>query len=82
MIGAMRAAQTASDLMDEAFCEFLGINRTDGRCLDVIDRLGSVTAGQLAAEIGLTTGAVTAVVDRLEAAALVVRRNDPHDRPI
>lgn len=80
MVDAMRASQTASDMLDEAFCEFLGINRTDGRCLDVISRLGSITAGHLANELGLTTGAVTAMVDRLEVAGLVVRRSDPEDR--
>jgi DNA-binding MarR family transcriptional regulator len=80
MVDALRASQTASDMMDEAFCDFLGINRSDGRCLDVIDRLGEVTAGQLATEVGLTTGAVTAMVDRLETAGLLVRKNDPNDR--
>lgn len=80
MMGAMRASRTATDLMDEAFCDFLGINRTDGRCLDVIDRLGAITAGQMATELGLTTGAVTAIVDRLEIAGLVHRKSDPDDR--
>lgn len=80
MVDAMRASQTASDTMDEAFCDFLGINRNDGRCLDAISRLGSITAGQLASELGLTTGAVTAMVDRLEAAGLLVRRRDTGDR--
>jgi DNA-binding MarR family transcriptional regulator len=80
MVDAMRASQTASDLLDDAFCDFLGINRTDGRCLDVIDRLGALTAGRLADEIGLTTGAVTAMVDRLVAAGLVQRKSDPDDR--
>lgn len=80
MVDALRASQTASDMMDEAFCDFLGINRTDGRCLDVIDRLGELTAGQLATEVGLTTGAVTAMVDRLEAAGLLRRKSDPTDR--
>lgn len=80
MVDALRASQTASDMMDEAFCDFLGINRTDGRCLDVIDRFGELTAGKLAAEVGLTTGAVTAMVDRLETADLVHRKSDPEDR--
>ncbi|MFZ0013441.1 MAG: MarR family transcriptional regulator [Acidimicrobiia bacterium] len=80
MVSAMRASQTASDMMDEAFCDFVGINRTDGRCLDVIDRLGELTAGQLATELGLTTGAVTAMIDRLEAGGLVSRNGDPGDR--
>lgn len=80
MVDAMRASQTASDMMDEAFCDFLGINRTDGRCLDVVDRLGELTAGRLASEMGLTTGAVTAVVDRLETAGLLRRKRDADDR--
>ena len=78
--GAIRAAQNASDIMDEAFTDFLGINRTDGRCLDVVDRHGQVTAGELASEVGLTTGAVTAMVDRLELAGLLERRRDKTDR--
>ena len=45
---AVRENQTATDLFDEALSQFLGINRTDGRCLDIIDRLGRVSAGQLA----------------------------------
>lgn len=80
MVDSIRASQTASDMMDEALCDFLGINRTDGRCLDVIDRNGQLTAGELAREVGLTTGAVTALVDRLEVAGLVQRKNDPNDR--
>lgn len=67
-------------MMDEAFCDFLGINRSDGRCLDVVDRNGRVTAGELAREVGLTTGAVTAMVDRLITAGLVHRKRDPDDR--
>ncbi|WP_241560052.1 MarR family winged helix-turn-helix transcriptional regulator [Solirhodobacter olei] len=77
---AIREYQNASDIMDEAFTALLGINRTDGRCLDIIDLHGHPTAGQLAAESGLTTGTVTAVVDRLEKAGYVRRRRDPGDR--
>lgn len=80
LVDSMRASQTASDMMDEAFCDFLGINRSDGRCLDVVDRLGQVTAGELAREVGLTTGAVTAMVDRLEKGGLLERKADPGDR--
>lgn len=80
LVVSVRASQTAVDILDEAFCEFLGINRTDLRCLDVVDRHGELTAGELAREVGLTTGAVTAMVDRLESAQLLQRRNDPADR--
>lgn len=80
LVEAVRAAQSASDVLDEAFANFVGINRTDGRCLDVVDRHGPITAGELAREVGLTTGAVTAVVDRMEAAGLMRRGSDPDDR--
>jgi DNA-binding MarR family transcriptional regulator len=77
---ATRASQTANDMFDETLTQFLGINRTDGRCIDIIDRAGRVTAGQLAAETGLSTGAVTIVLDRLEAAGYVRRVRDTADR--
>ncbi|MGH8953192.1 MAG: MarR family winged helix-turn-helix transcriptional regulator [Acidimicrobiia bacterium] len=80
LVEAVRASQSASDVLDEAFTNFVGINRTDGRCLDVVDRHGRITAGDLAREVGLTTGAVTAVVDRMEAAGLMKRGSDPDDR--
>jgi DNA-binding MarR family transcriptional regulator len=75
-----RAYQTATDRLDELGQRIMGINRTDGRCLDILDRAGRITAGRLAAESGLTTGAVTAVVDRLERAGYVRRVPDPTDR--
>jgi len=77
---AARRNQAATDYFDETVGAFLGTNRTDGRCLDIIDRLGKVSAGQLANESKLTTGAVTAVIDRLERAGYVQRLRDPIDR--
>ena len=76
----VRAAQSAVDQMDDAACRALGINRTDGRCLDIIDREGPVAAGRLAEASGLTTAAVTAVIDRLERAGYARRIGDPNDR--
>jgi DNA-binding MarR family transcriptional regulator len=70
----------ANELFGERIGEFLAINGTDGRCLDIISRIGRVSPGQLAIHSGLTTGAVTAVVDRLEAAGYVKRTRDPVDR--
>jgi DNA-binding MarR family transcriptional regulator len=80
LVEALRALQLASDLLDEAYADFVGINRTDLRCMDIVDQRGRVTAGELAREAGLTTGAVTAVVDRMEAAGLLRRAHDPKDR--
>ncbi|HEU4917905.1 MAG TPA: MarR family transcriptional regulator [Acidimicrobiia bacterium] len=80
LVEALRALQLASDLLDEAYADFVGINRTDLRCMDIVDQRGRVTAGELAREAGLTTGAVTAVVDRMESAGLLLRTYDANDR--
>ena len=77
---AVRAYQTGVDNFDQAMADHIGINRTDARCVDLIDQAGGMTAGELAKAAGLTTGAVTAVVDRLEAAGIAQRVPDPSDR--
>jgi len=69
----------ASDF-DEGLAKKLKLSRTDLRCLDLIGRLGPLTAGRLAEESGLTTGAVTFILDRLEEAGMVTRRRDTEDR--
>jgi len=76
----IRAYQTSNDNFDQAIADHLGMNRTDMRCIDLIDQAGGMTAGALAKAAGLTTGAVTAVVDRLEKAGLARRVADPSDR--
>ena len=76
----MRASQRATDTVDELITEHLGINRTDGRCLDILDQHGRMSAGRLAELSGLSTGAVTAVVDRLERGGYARRVDDPGDR--
>jgi DNA-binding MarR family transcriptional regulator len=65
---------------DEGLAKKLKLGRTDLRCLDLIGRLGPMTAGRLAEESGLTTGAVTFILDRLEEAGMVTRRRDTEDR--
>jgi DNA-binding MarR family transcriptional regulator len=75
-----RVLGVANDIADQAVADYLGINRTDARCLDIIERLGAVTAGRLARESGLSTGAVTTVLDRLERSGLARRTSDPTDR--
>src|SRR5580658_5836286 len=59
----------ASDF-NEGLAKKLKLSRTDMRCLDLIGRLGPLTAGRLAEESGLTTGAVTFILDRLEEAGM------------
>lgn len=80
LVAAIRVSQNAGEVMDDAFAALLGVNRTDQRCLDIVQRLGQITAGELAHQSGLTTGAVTAVIDRLEQAGYLRRVRDPADR--
>jgi DNA-binding MarR family transcriptional regulator len=80
LISEVRMSQNATDRFDQAVAEALGVNRTDMRCIDVLDREGPVTAGRLAETTGLTTGAITTVIDRLERAGLARRLLDSGDR--
>ena len=75
-----RAHEAANDAFDEVAREKLGINRTDLRCLNIIDNSGPMTAGRLAELSGLTTAAVTSVLDRLERAGYARRVRDQPDR--
>ena len=75
-----REASTYTVLLHQAIADRLGLNITDHKCLDLIERIGTMTAGQLAEITGLTTGAITGVIDRLEKAGYVQRERDPQDR--
>ena len=65
---AVQAFQDATDEVDDAVSRRLGLNRTDLRCLSVLSRSGTVTASALAEASGLTRGAMTTALDRLEQA--------------
>jgi DNA-binding MarR family transcriptional regulator len=67
-------------LFSHGAAERLGMNSTDLETLDILVLNGRVTAGRLAELSGLTTGAVTRLVDRLEEAGMVRREPDPRDR--
>jgi DNA-binding MarR family transcriptional regulator len=80
LLTEIRGNQRATDLVDDLAAGLLGINRSDARCFDVLDERGRVSAGELAAATRLTTGAITAVIDRLERAGYARRVPDPNDR--
>jgi DNA-binding MarR family transcriptional regulator len=77
---AVRAYTASAVLYSQAIADQLGLNATDARCLDILSRTGPITAGQLAELTGLTTGAITGVVDRLEKPGYVRRVRDAEDR--
>jgi DNA-binding MarR family transcriptional regulator len=68
------------DAFDNQAAQRLGVNETDLHCLNIIQNSGGVTAGELANQAGLTTGAVTGVIDRLEKVGYARRVHDPGDR--
>jgi DNA-binding MarR family transcriptional regulator len=80
LIDEIRRSQNATDRFDQAVADALGLNRTDMRCLDVLQREGPVSAGRLAEATGLTSGAMTAALDRLERAGYASRLRDESDR--
>jgi DNA-binding MarR family transcriptional regulator len=80
LTAANRRYQQATDALDQAASELMGINRTDARCIDIVLLRGRLTAGELAREAGLSPGAVTTALDRLERAGFARRVSDSEDR--
>jgi DNA-binding MarR family transcriptional regulator len=77
---AVQRSQTATDSVDAAAADVLGINRTDLRALSVLAEAGApLSASQLAAAMRLTRGATTTALDRLERAGYVRREQNPED---
>ncbi len=80
LVMAGRQLSTATVMFHQVIADRLGLNVTDHKCMDLLLINGPLTAGELAGMTGLTTGAITAVIDRLEHAGFVRRVDDPHDR--
>lgn len=77
-----RELGTVSVFLHQAIASRLGLNVTDTRCFELMSRYAKLplTAGDLARATGLTTGAITGILDRLEKAGLVERFRDSADR--
>ncbi len=80
LIREFRASGNQDNAFDALAAERLGLNETALRCLNILENGGGLSAGELAAQSGLTAGAVTGVIDRLETAGLARRVADPGDR--
>jgi DNA-binding MarR family transcriptional regulator len=80
LMPAMRRSSAAGVLHGQAIARKVGINSSDLECLDLILLNGPSTAGEIARRTGLTSGAVTGLIDRLERLGLVERMADAHDR--
>jgi DNA-binding MarR family transcriptional regulator len=77
---AIRETSAQATLLSNAIAQRVGITINDIECLDIINLNGPMTAGKIAKTTGLTTGAITGIVDRLCSAGLAVREPDPTDR--
>ncbi len=74
-----RRHSTAAVLFHHAVAERLGLGPTDHKCLDLLRDRGAMAGADLAAITGLTSGAITGVVARLEKAGYLRREQDPSD---
>jgi DNA-binding MarR family transcriptional regulator len=77
---AMRRASALGTIFSQTVAQQAGLSSSDHECLDFLNLEKNVTAGRLAEVTGLTTGAITGVVDRLEKAGYVRRVRDDSDR--
>ena len=80
LVREFRTSGNQDDAFDNVAAQRLGVNETDLHCLNIVENAGGITAGKLALLSGLTTGAVTGVIDRLERHGFARRVQDPEDR--
>ena len=80
LIREFRTSGNQDDAVDALAAQRLGVSESDLRCLNIVENAGGISAGELAVEAGLTAGAVTGVIDRLERAGYARRIPDPADR--
>ena len=79
-LAAVREYGIHLTLFRNAISEWAGLNVTDMECLRLLFLKGMATPSELARQTGLTSGATTAMLDRLEKAGLIERRPNPDDR--
>src|ERR1700742_119068 len=77
---AMRIVQSQGAVFAKMVADRAHVSSADMDCIDFVNVEGRMTAGRLAELTGLTTGAITGVVDRLEKAGFVRRERDESDR--
>ncbi len=80
LLGEVRGSQSATARFDQAVADAVGLNRTDMRIIDALDQEGPAPAGRLAELTGLSSGAMTTALDRLERAGYARRVRDQADR--
>lgn len=79
LVAACRRLYASIDRLDTMAANTAGVSRNDLRCLNMLAET-PVKPNKIAIELGLTTGSVTTLLDRLEKANLAKRERDPADR--
>src|SRR6185436_18657062 len=80
VIRSLRRVNLQGSFFGQTVAIRFGLSESDVEALELLIDAGSATAGRLSELMGLTTGAVTRVIDRLEQAGYVRRVPDPADR--
>ncbi len=80
LIQGFRVSGNQDDAFDSLAAKQLGISETDLLCLNIVENSGGLSAGELASQSGLTAGAITGVIDRLEKAGYARRISNSVDR--
>jgi DNA-binding MarR family transcriptional regulator len=80
LLHAGRVQSDATVMFHIAIAERMGLSVTEQKTIGILDRLGPLSAGQIAAETGLATASVTSLIDRLEAKGFARRVRDQKDR--
>lgn len=75
-----REAGATGIMLHQAVADRLGLYLTDHKCMGMLCEIGPLSAGELAELTGLTTGAITGVINRLERAGYAKRVPNPQDR--
>jgi DNA-binding MarR family transcriptional regulator len=76
----LRGFTTSAVLAATSIAQKVGLGANDLKCAEFLVRMGPMSAGKLGDLAGLTTGAITGIVDRLEKAGWAKRGSDPNDR--
>ncbi len=80
LIQEFRVSGNQDDAFDSLAAKQLGISESDLLCLNIVENSGGLSAGELAARSGLTAGAITGVIDRLEKVGYARRVSSSADR--
>lgn len=76
----LRKFSTRNVLFQQNIAQSMGLVHTDLKTADILNEKGPLTAGDISQITGLSTGSVTALLDRLEHAGFIKREKDPNDR--